>query len=68
MSLREVLNKMAFIRVLGPPCGSVIKNTPAHVIDAGSIPGLGDHLEEKMATHTSRLTWKIPWTQESDRL
>lgn len=59
---------MTFIRVLGSPCGSVVKNTPAHVIDAGSIPGSDDHLEEKMATHTSRLTWKIPWTQESDRL
>ena len=27
-----------------------------------------DPLEEKMATHSSILAWKIPWIEESDRL
>ena len=27
--------------MLGFPCGSVVKNLPANVGDAGSIPGLG---------------------------
>ena len=32
--------------------------------DAGSIPGLGDPLEEEMAPHSSILAWEIPWTEE----
>ena len=30
------------------------------------VPSLGweDPLEEEMATHSSILTWKIPWTEE----
>ena len=30
----------------------------------GSIPGLEDPLEEEIATHSSILAWKIPWTEE----
>jgi len=30
--------------------------------------GLEDPLEEGMATHSSILVWKIPWTEEPDRL
>ena len=30
----------------------------------GLIPGLGRFLEE-MATHSSILAWKIPWTEEA---
>ena len=26
--------------------------------------GLEDPLEEEMATHSSILTWEIPWTEE----
>ena len=34
--------------------------------DLGSIPGLGisDPLEKEVATHSSTLAWKIPWTEE----
>ena len=30
------------------------------------VPSLGweDPLEEKIATHSSTLAWKIPWTEE----
>ena len=28
--------------------------------------GQEDPLEKKMATHSSTLTWKIPWTEERD--
>ena len=38
------------------------------VRDRGSIPGSEDPLEEKMATHSSILAWRIPWTEEPDRL
>ena len=30
--------------------------------------GLEEPLEKGMATHSSVLSWKIPWTEESDRL
>ena len=30
--------------------------------------GQEDPLEEEMATHSSNLAWKIPWTEEPGRL
>ena len=30
--------------------------------------GQEDLLEEEMATHSGILAWKIPWTEEPDRL
>ena len=32
--------------------------------DAGLIPGSEDPLEEEMATRSSMLGWRIPWTEE----
>ena len=32
--------------------------------DTGSIPGSEDPLEKGMATHSSILAWRIPWTEE----
>ena len=32
--------------------------------DVGSIPRWEDPLEEGMATHSSTLAWRIPWTEE----
>ena len=34
----------------------------------GLIPGWGRSLEKEMAPHSSTLVWKIPWTEEPDRL
>ena len=45
----------------------VVKNPPASagdVRDVGLIPGSGRSLEEGMATHSSVLAWRIPWTEE----
>ena len=33
--------------------------------DMGSIPGSGRSLEKEMATHSSILAWRIPWTEEA---
>ena len=44
-----------------------VKNLPANagdVRDVGSILGWQDPLEEGMATHSSILAWRIPWTEE----
>ena len=35
-----------------------------HVGDVGSVPGQEDPLEKGMATHSTILTWRIPWTEE----
>ena len=45
----------------------VVKN-PAAKRDAGSIPESKDPLEEGMATHSSTLAQRIPWTEEPGRL
>jgi len=42
----------------------VVKNSPANAGDTGSIPGSEDPLEEGMATHSSVLAWRCPWTEE----
>ena len=48
----------------GSPCGSVVKNPPAkQEVQVGSL-GQEDPLEEVMATHSSVLAWRIPWTEE----
>ena len=45
----------------------VVKNLPAsagNLRDTGLIPGQEDPLEEDMATYSSILAWRIPWTEE----
>jgi len=49
----------------------VVKNPSANTGNArDSVPSLGreDPLEEGMATHSSILTWKIPWTEVPGRI
>ena len=36
--------------------------------DVCLIPGWEELLEKEMATHSSILAWKIPWTEEPDEL
>ena len=50
------------------PGGSEVKASAYNVGDPGSIPGLGRSPEKEMATHSSILAWKIPWTEEPGRL
>ena len=49
----------------------VVKNPPANageVRNTGSIPGLGDPLEEGMEIHSSIPAWRIPWTEKTGEL
>ena len=49
----------------------VVKNPPAsagNIRDTGSIPGSERSPEEGMATRSSILAWRIPWTEEPGRL
>ena len=57
-----------YIYIYGLPGGSVVKNPPA--MQEMQVPSLGreDPLEEEMATHSSILAWRIPWTEEPGRL
>ena len=53
------------------PGDPVVKRQPANAGDrgdTGSISSPKDPLEEEMATHSSILAWRIPWTEESGRL
>ena len=44
--------------------GSDGKESTCNANDLVSIPGLGRSLEEEMATHSSILAWRIPWTED----
>ena len=46
----------------------MVKNPPA--MQGTWVPSLDqeDPLEEGMATHSSVLSWRIPWTEEPGRL
>ena len=46
------------------PGGSDSKESNCNVGDLGSIPALGRSPEKEMATQSSILAWRIPWTQE----
>ena len=44
--------------------GSEVKASACNVGDLVRSLGWEDPLEQEMATHTSILAWKIPWTEE----
>ena len=49
----------------------MLKNPPAnagYIRDVGSVLGWEDPLGEDMATHSSILAGRIPWTEEHGRL
>ena len=56
---------MSINKVIG---GSDGKASVYNAGDPGSIPGLGRSLEKEMAICSSTIAWKIPWTEEPDRL
>ena len=45
-----------------------VKNLPAMKETWVQSLGQEDPLEEEMATHSSTIAWKIPWTEEPGRL
>ena len=56
--LKTLLGKLHF------PDGSDGKASAYNAGDLGSIPGWEDLLEKEMATHSSILARKFPWTEE----
>ena len=57
--------RKSYWRLKGFPGAQRIKNPPAMRVRAVSWK---DPLEEGMATHSSILAWRIPWTEEPGRL
>ena len=56
---------------MGFPSGSAVKKLPARQkTQETQVRSLGQEepLEEGMATHSSILAWRIPWTEEAGRL
>ena len=45
-----------------------VKRLPAMLETWVQFLGQEDPLEKEMAIHSSTLAWKIPWTEEPDRL
>ena len=75
ISSTEIQNHLCFFTLLIAtnmtwifPGGSDSKESACNAGDLGLIPGLGRYLEKKMATHSSVLAWKIPWTEKPGRL
>ena len=49
----------------GFPGGSDSEESACNVGDLSSIPGSGrSPVEKEIATHSSILAWRIPWTEE----
>ena len=46
------------------PHSSLVKNLPATQEIQVQFEGCEDLLEKEMATHSSILAWRIPWTEE----
>ena len=57
---------------LGRGRASLVAQTVKHLPAMRETPvrflGWEDPLEREMAIHSSTLAWKIPWTEEPDRL
>ena len=56
---------------MGFPCGSMVKNPPAiWEMQETWVRSLGQKgpLEERIATHSSIVAWRILWTEEPGRL
>ena len=50
--------------LLGFLGGSIVKNLPAVLETQVKSLGWEEPLEKEVATHSSILAWKIPWTEE----
>ena len=53
---------------MGFPGGSDVNESACNAGDSSSISGLVSSPGEGMATHSSILAWRIPGTEEPDRL
>ena len=68
----KVTNELkSHVTCLGFPGGSAVENLLAMQKTQERwvrSPGREDPVEKGMATHSSILAWRMPWSEESDRL
>ena len=57
-----------YIYICTSPVAWVVTNLPAVKETLGPSLGWEEPLEKGMATHSSILTWRIPWTEEAGGL
>ena len=66
------MKHIIYFKFMGFPRGSAVKNLPAmqEALQELQVQSLGqeDALEEEMATHSSTLAGKSPWTEETGGL
>ena len=62
MSTPEFLSALLFL------VAQRVKRLPAVQETWVRSLGQGDPLEKEMATHSSTLAWKVPWTEKPGRL
>ena len=60
----DVIGKMKVQVFLDGSVGKESALSAGDTGDMGSILGLERYLEKGMATHSSILAWRIPWTEE----
>ena len=56
------------MQLKGFPGGSVVKNLPAMQETGVLSLGQENPREQEMATHSTILAWRIPWTEEPGKL
>ena len=56
------------LKTRGLPCSSVGKESSCNAGDRVQFLGWENPLGKKMATHSSILAWRIPWTEKPSRL
>ena len=67
---KKIIQKHKAFPIQDSPTGSDSKESACSAGDLALIPVLGrslcweDPLEKRMATHSSILVWRIPWTEE----
>ena len=62
--LKDGFRKAMSLVRLGTPFGSDGRESACTATDLGSTPGGEDPLEKGVATHSSILAWRTPWTEE----
>ena len=63
--LNNIFIRLGYIRMAGFP-GGLQRGRPGSPLVQS--PGREDPLEEEVATHSSTLPWKMPWTKKPGRL
>ena len=68
MSKKELVPLISGVYLSSSLVAQMVKNLPAMKETWVQSLGQEDTLEKGMATHSSILAWRIPWTEKSGRL